>query len=52
MRIDDAPRDRIEPPPRLKKSYIEPELIEYGSIRKLTASAGSVGTDGHAGMLC
>jgi hypothetical protein len=52
MSIDDEPRDRIERPPRSKKSYIEPELIDYGSIRKLTASAGSVGTDGHAGMLC
>jgi len=32
--------------PHLKKAYISPSLVEYGSIAKLTQSGAGTGTDG------
>lgn len=29
-----------------KKSYLKPQLIEYGHLKKLTQSGGSVRSDG------
>ena len=39
-------RDKVVP----KKTYAKPELIEYGSIAKLTQGVIGSGTDGTSGM--
>ena len=38
--------------PAKKKAYLAPQLIEYGSIAKLTATGGASGADGMAMMAC
>jgi hypothetical protein len=36
---------------QMKKPYISPALIEYGSIAKLTEAGGASGADGPVGFM-
>jgi hypothetical protein len=44
----DASADRADAPPPPKKPYTAPQLVEYGSVARLTAAKS--GTPNDAGM--
>lgn len=40
-RFKPSPASRVSKTDRAKRGYVRPELVEYGSIAKLTQSGGS-----------
>jgi hypothetical protein len=41
--------DELRPDPEAKKPYVPPALVEYGTVRELTAGKTAIAADGLPG---